>query len=59
MLARYKATDYVGIVPHLVPTRYCESLFDKKYGTILDFMYVYDDDLEKFGDKIEWIELET
>lgn len=59
MLARYKATDYVGIVPHLVPTRYCESLFDKKYGTILDFMHVYDDDLEKFGDKIEWIELVT
>ncbi len=59
MLARLRATDYVGIVPHLVPTRYCESLFDEKYGTILDFMHVYDEDLAKFGDKIEWFELET
>ena len=59
ILARLKATDYVGIVPHMVSTRYCESLFDEKYGTILDFMHVYDDDIAKFGDKIEWLELES
>ena len=58
ILARFKATDYIGIVPHNVITRYCESMFDKKYGIILDFMHVYNEELEKFGDKIEWLPLE-
>lgn len=59
ILARFKATDYIGIVPHKTPTRYCESLFDKKYGTILDFMHVYDEEIELYGSKIEWLPLVT
>ena len=45
----------IGIVPENSATRYCESRFPEKYGTILDFMHVDEEDMENFGDKIEWL----
>ena len=55
ILARFEGTDLIGIVPENCPTRYCESRFPEKYGTILDFMHVDDEDMENFGDQIEWL----
>ena len=43
------------IVLQAVPTRYCENLFPKKYGDIIDFIHVYGEEMEKFGDAIEWL----
>lgn len=44
-----------NIVPHGVIPVYCEGMFPKRLGTILDFMHVYDEDMANFGDKIEWL----
>lgn len=55
MLSRIDGSDYVGIVPHYMATRYCESLFPKKYGNIIDFMHVYDEEMVKYGNNIEWL----
>lgn len=55
IMARFDGTDLIGIVPQNCPTRYCESRFPAKYGTILDFMHVDEEDLIKFGDRIEWL----
>ena len=54
LLARFEATDYVGIVPHHLPTRYCESLFPDRYGDIVDFTHVYKSE-DTWFDKIEWV----
>lgn len=51
----FDGTGYVGIVPHSVATRYCEDLFPEKYGDIIDFIHVYGEEMEKFGDAIEWL----
>ena len=29
------------------------------YGTILDFIHVYDEEIELYGSKIEWLPLVT
>jgi hypothetical protein len=55
IMTRFDGTGYVGIVPHSVPTRYCEELFPEKYGDIIDFMHVYREEMKKFGDAIEWL----
>ena len=55
IMTRFDGTGYVGIVPHSVPTRYCEDLFPEKYGDIIDFIHVYGDEMEKFGDAVEWL----
>ena len=54
LLARFEATDYIGIVPHHLPTRYCRSLFPDEYGNIIDFTHVYRDE-DAWFDKIEWL----
>ena len=54
LMSRFDATDYIGIVPHHLPTRYCESLFPAKYGKIIDFTHVYKSE-DKLFDKIEWL----
>ena len=56
-LSRFEASDYVGIVPHAYPTRYCESLFPKKYGKIISFCHAYKDE-DVWFDKIEWLFLD-
>ena len=33
----------------------CEELFPEKYGAIIDFIHVYGEEMEKFGDAIEWL----
>ena len=55
ILARFEGTDYVGIVPHAVTPKYCENLFPAKYGRVIDFMNIYSEEMEQFGDQIEWI----
>ena len=55
ILARFDGTDLIGIVPHHCLPCYCESLFPAKYGTILDFIHVDGEDMENYGDQIEWL----
>ena len=55
ILARFKGNDYIGIVPHHVIPKYCEEMFPAKYGHVIDFMHIYDEDLETIGDSIEWL----
>ena len=55
LLARFSGDDYIGIVPHNMPTRYCENLVPDKYGTIIDFIHVYRDDLPVREPCIEWL----
>ena len=53
ILSRFLGEDLVGIVPHDTIPVYCDSMFPKHYGKILDFMHVYDDD-GWLGD-VEWL----
>ncbi len=53
--ARLQGSDLIGIVPNGVTPSYCEYMFPKSYGTILDFMNVYQDEYEKLKDCIEWL----
>ena len=55
ILARLEGTDYVGIVPHHVIPKYCEGMFPERYGRVIDFMHVYDEDLESLASVIEWL----
>ena len=55
ILARFDATDYVGIVPHHIATRYCEHRFPQEYGHIIDFMHVYEEEMEQYGEQIKWL----
>ena len=52
ILARFDASDYIGIVPHAVTPKYCESMFPEQYGKVIDFMHVYQEDLEKYKNDI-------
>ena len=54
LLARFEASDYIGIVPHDVIPRYCEGMFPEKYGRVIDFTHVYQDEDEWF-DQIIWL----
>lgn len=53
--ARYDGSGYIGIVPRSCPTRYCEGLFPEKYGRIIDFIHVYEEEMAHFGDAVEWL----
>ena len=55
ILARFDGSDYMGIVPHSVIPRYCESMFPEAYGHVIDFMHVYDEEIAKYGKEITWI----
>ncbi len=55
ILARYDGSDYIGIVPHDTPTRYCENLFHSEYGNVIDFMHIYDDEMPILEDMIIWL----
>lgn len=59
ILARFEATDYVGIVPHFVTPKYCEDMFPAKYGRVIDFFHVYKEEMELFGNEIEWLPLDN
>ena len=55
IMARFDGSDYIGIVPHDTPTRYCENLFPSEYGNVIDFMHIYDDEMSILEDKIIWL----
>ncbi len=55
ILARFEGTDYIGIVPHHVIPKYCESMFPARFGRVIDFMHVYEEELELYGESIEWL----
>ncbi len=55
ILARFEGTDYIGIVPHHVIPKYCEEMFPEKYGRIIDFMHIYEDEIDVFRNQIEWL----
>ncbi len=59
IMARLDGTDYVGIVSHNSTWRECEEIIPESYGPIIDFIHVYDEEMKKFGDQIEWIPEET
>lgn len=40
LVASFTGSDYIGIVPHHVVTRYCGELFPKEYEDIFDFSHV-------------------
>ena len=35
--------------------KYCESMFPEQYGKVIDFMHVYQEDLEKYKNDIIWL----
>lgn len=51
-------TDYIGIVPHNIIPKYCESMFPSEYGRVVDFMHVYDEEIQEFGHQIIWLPME-
>ena len=55
IMARLEGAGFIGIVPHDVTPRYCESMFPEKYGRVIDFIHVYQEELDTFGDAIEWL----
>ncbi len=59
ILARFEGTDYVGIVPHSMVPKYCESMFPADYGRVIDYYHVYDEDMELYGDEIEWLPVKS
>ncbi|SDB54147.1 hypothetical protein [Butyrivibrio sp. INlla16] len=54
MVASFDGSDYVGVVPHHMYTRYCSDLFPDEYGDIIDFTHVYKDE-DAWFDKITWL----
>ncbi|WP_026528275.1 hypothetical protein [Butyrivibrio sp. VCD2006] len=54
MVASFDGSDYVGVVPHHMYTRYCSDLLPDEYGDIIDFTHVYKDE-DAWFDKITWI----
>ena len=59
IMSRYDGSGYIGIVPHDCIPVYCESMFPEKYGRIIDYMHVYEEEMQMFGDDIEWLPEET
>lgn len=55
LLSRFEGKDFVGIVPHGVTPKYSGGLFPSSLGTILDFRNIYDEDIEKYWDQIQWL----
>ena len=55
ILARLDGTDYVGIVSHNSTWRDFEEIIPESYEPVIDFMHVYNEEMEKFGNQIEWI----
>ena len=58
ILARFEETDYIGIVPHNIIPKYCEGMFPPEYGRVVDYMHVYDEEMQEFGDQIIWLPME-
>ena len=58
ILARFEETDYIGIVPHNIIPKYCEGIFPAEYGKVVDFMHVYEEEMQEFGDQIIWLPME-
>ena len=58
ILARFEETDYIGIVPHNIIPKYCEGMFPEEYGKVVDFMHVYEEEIEEFGGQIIWLPME-
>ena len=50
-----EGNGYIGIVPHDVVPRYCEDMFPEKYGKVIDFIHIYEEEKNSFGDMIEWL----
>lgn len=55
ILARIDGTDYIGIIPRAMTPKYCENLFPDRYGPVIDFMHVYEEEMAEFGAEIEWL----
>ncbi len=55
ILRRFKGEDIMGIVPRNVFPAYCDCMFPERFGRILDFIHVYDDQIDGLADSIEWL----
>lgn len=57
LVASFTGSDYIGIVPHHMATRYGSELFPKEYEYIFDFSHVYKEE-DQWFDKIIWLPME-
>ena len=37
------------------PTKYCENFFPSEYGSIIDFLHIYYDEMPVLKDMIIWL----
>jgi hypothetical protein len=51
---KFDGTGYIGIVPHRMIPAYCESLYPEKYGRVVDFMNLFDEDKDLLP-YVEWL----
>ena len=59
ILRRFRGEDFVGIVPWRYTPVYCESMFPREYGPVIDFTHVFSEEYEELKDKITWLPMET
>ncbi len=50
----FDGADYIGIVPHMMTSRYCAEIIPEKYGEVIGFEYV-EKGRDHCFDKIIWI----
>ena len=55
ILGRFDGTDYIGIVPHHVIPKYCGDMFPARYGKVIDYMHIYEEEMAEYGDAVEWL----
>jgi hypothetical protein len=52
--AKFDGTGYIGIVPHRLFPAYCEELYPDRYGHVIDFRHLYDEDKDLLP-YVEWL----
>ncbi len=50
----FDGADYIGIVPHMMTSRYCAEIIPEEYGEVISFEYV-EKGRDHWFDKIIWI----
>jgi hypothetical protein len=54
LVASFEGADYIGIVPHMMTSRYCAEVIPEEYGKVIDFEYV-EKERDRWFDKIIWL----
>ena len=50
----FDGADYIGIVPHMMTSRYCAEIIPEEYGEVIDFEYV-EKGRDRWFDRIIWL----